>query len=134
MAGASPRGSTGNGWWLMCRMARALPRSSTGNGWWLMCVPCLRSEPYAASHCSGWCSDVTVNGTIASCAGRAAGGGGSSNGMGPTMNVGGLLSTDPAINPRFANYSLVFLHVSGAVRCAPTSSFSSYCQTMTPPA
>ena len=26
------------------------------------------------------------------------------------MVVGGLLSPDPAINPRFANYSLVFLH------------------------
>lgn len=28
----------------------------------------------------GWCSDVTVNGTISNCFGRAAGGGGSSNG------------------------------------------------------
>jgi hypothetical protein len=31
--------------------------------------------------------------------------------MGATMDVGGLLSTDPAVNPRFAtNASFVFAH------------------------
>lgn len=48
---------------------------------------------------------------MADCVGRAGGGGGSSNGMaGGSMQVGGLLSADPAINPRFFNHSLVFIH------------------------
>jgi O-palmitoleoyl-L-serine hydrolase len=58
----------------------------------------------------GWCFDTTSAGTIKNCAGRAMGGGGSSNGMGASMNVGGLLSSDPAVNPHFSNYSLVFMH------------------------
>jgi hypothetical protein len=60
----------------------------------------------------GWCFDLTAAGTISNCAGRAAGGGGSSKYNGPTMDVGGQLSTNPAVNPRFFNYSLVFVKVS----------------------
>lgn len=52
----------------------------------------------------GWCTSEL------DCAARARGGGGSSKGMNPTMNVGGLLSSDSAINPRFFNWTLVFLH------------------------
>jgi hypothetical protein len=53
----------------------------------------------------GWCF------SIADCVGRSKGGGGSSKGMGATMVVGGLLSPDPAVNPRFAaNTSFVFAH------------------------
>lgn len=37
----------------------------------------------------GWCFDTTPAGTISNCAGRAQGGGGSSNGMGSSMNAGG---------------------------------------------
>ena len=44
------------------------------------------------------------------CAGRSQGGGGSSKGMRPTMDVGGLLSPSPAINPRFFNWSFSFFH------------------------
>ena len=52
----------------------------------------------------GWCQ------TLASCAGRARGSGGSSHGLAPTMDVGGLLSPDPTINPRFNNWTFVFMH------------------------
>jgi hypothetical protein len=52
----------------------------------------------------GWCF------SLADCAGRAKGGGGSSSGMAPSMNVGGLLSPNSTINPRFSNYSFVFIH------------------------
>jgi O-palmitoleoyl-L-serine hydrolase len=58
----------------------------------------------------GWCFATTAEGTVANCAGRAMGGGGSSNGMAATMNVSGLLSSDPNINPHFSNWSLVFIH------------------------
>ena len=58
----------------------------------------------------GWAFDTTVNGTIAAAASRAMGGGGSSKYNGATMNVGGMLSTDPTINPYFYNYSMVFIH------------------------
>ena len=51
----------------------------------------------------GWCF------TPDSCAGRAAGGGGSSKNNAPTMDVGGLLSPDPVVNPRFYNWSMVFI-------------------------
>ena len=51
----------------------------------------------------GWCF------TASDCAARAQGGGGSSRYAGPTAFVGGLLSPDPSVNPRFHNYSLVFL-------------------------
>jgi hypothetical protein len=57
----------------------------------------------------GWCF------SLSDCAGRASGGGGSSNGYaGTSMDVGGLLSPDPSINPRFYNYSFVFIHYCGA--------------------
>ena len=84
------------------------------------CASALReaSEPPAAprtfshfsphvspSACGGWCFSAS------DCAGRAGGGGGSSNGYaGSTAQIGGLLSADPAVNPRFFNYSLVFIH------------------------
>ena len=60
----------------------------------------------------GWCADTSYNGTVANCFGRAAGGGGSSNGIknGSINNIGGLLSTDPAVNPHFYNATLVFHH------------------------
>ena len=51
----------------------------------------------------GWCF------TNASCATRALGGGGSSHGLPPTMDVGGLLSPNVTINPRFASYSFAFI-------------------------
>ena len=38
------------------------------------------------------------------------GGGGSSKYNGASMIVGGMLSTDPTINPYFYNYSMVFIH------------------------
>lgn len=47
---------------------------------------------------------------MSNCAGRAAGGGGSSKYEGPTTNIGGVLSSDPAVNPHFYNWSLVFIH------------------------
>jgi len=80
----------------------------------------------------GWCFSV------ASCAGRSDGSGGSSRGMRPTMDVGGLLSPSPAINPRFFNWTFVFLHYcdgSSHVRVAvallpPLAS----CSPPTPPA
>lgn len=52
----------------------------------------------------GWCFSVS------SCVGRAASSGGSSRGLSPTMDVGGLLSPSPTINPRFFNWTMVFLH------------------------
>ena len=52
----------------------------------------------------GWCFNV------ADCVSRSKGGGGSSKGAASSMVVGGLLSADPAVNPRFFNYSLVFIH------------------------
>lgn len=58
----------------------------------------------------GWCFGSTANATIQSCAGRAGGGGGSSNGLPLTFDAGGMMSTDPVKNPRFANYSKVFVH------------------------
>lgn len=59
----------------------------------------------------GWCFDPAgPNQTIINCAGRAQGGGGSSNGMGATFNAGGLLSPDPKINPHYANHTMVFIH------------------------
>lgn len=60
----------------------------------------------------GWCFDQTAAGTIQNCAGRAGGGGGSSNGMNPgtTFTPGGQLSSDPKINPNYYNWSLVFIH------------------------
>jgi hypothetical protein len=58
----------------------------------------------------GWCFDQTANGTISNCAGRAAGGGGSSRYNGGSMNVGGFLSSDPKINPNYYNWTLVFIH------------------------
>lgn len=63
----------------------------------------------------GWCF------TPASCASRAAGGGGSSRNNAQSMDVGGLLSPNATINPRFFNCSFVFIrycdgssHSSGA--------------------
>ena len=53
----------------------------------------------------GWCFNV------ADCVSRSKGGGGSSKGAASSMVVGGLLSADPAVNPRFAgNASFVFAH------------------------
>ena len=53
----------------------------------------------------GWCFSVS------DCISRSRGGGGSSKGMAANMVVGGLLSPDPAVNPRFAsNTSFAFLH------------------------
>jgi hypothetical protein len=76
----------------------------------------------------GWCFSV------ASCAGRSEGGGGSSRGMRPTMDVGGLLSPSPATNPRFFNWTFVFLHYcdgSSHVRCH--DDFPIMCTLLTPP-
>ena len=61
----------------------------------------------------GWAFDVTPALTVRALFSRAAGGLGSSNGIitnKSTTTVGGLLSTDPAINPRFSNATLVFVH------------------------
>lgn len=70
----------------------------------------------------GWCFDTTSAGVISNCFGRAAGGGGSSAGIanGSTNNIGGLLSEDPAVNPRFFSSNLVFMHYCDG------SSYSSY--------
>jgi hypothetical protein len=51
----------------------------------------------------GWCFSNS------SCAARALGGGGSSRGLPSTMDVGGLLSPNATINPRFATWSFAFL-------------------------
>lgn len=66
----------------------------------------------------GWCADTTYNSTVANCFGRAAGGGGSSNGIhnGSSMDVGGIMSTNPAVNPHFYNASLVFHHYCVSIR------------------
>ena len=58
----------------------------------------------------GWCFDQTPEGVVSNCAGRATGGGGSSKYEGPTTNIGGVLSSDPTVNPHFHNWSLVFIH------------------------
>jgi O-palmitoleoyl-L-serine hydrolase len=59
----------------------------------------------------GWCFDPAgANATITACAARAAGGGGSSNGLAPTFDVGGLLSPNATINPHYAGWTQVFVH------------------------
>ena len=70
----------------------------------------------------GWCFDTTPSGTIANCFGRAAGGGGSSAGIrnGSTMDIGGLLSDDPAVSPFFHTANRIFMHYCDG------SSYSSY--------
>ena len=56
----------------------------------------------------GWCF------TLQDCAGRAKSGGGSSNGIQNTSrSFGGILSPNSTVNPRFYNYSFVFIHYCG---------------------
>ena len=70
----------------------------------------------------GWCFDTTPSGTVANCFGRAAGGGGSSAGIrnGSTIDIGGLMSDNPAISPFFHTANRVFMHYCDG------SSYSSY--------
>lgn len=75
----------------------------------------------------GWCADVTVEGTVSNCIGRAHGGGGSSNGYnGSNYNIGGLLSTNATENPRFYDWTMVFVHYCDG------ASFTSYAEAPIP--
>jgi len=58
----------------------------------------------------GWCFGSTPDATLASCAGRARGGGGSSAHNPPTApDYGGVMSANSTLNPRFHSWNQVFM-------------------------
>ena len=58
----------------------------------------------------GWCFGSTPSETLQSCAARSRSGGGSSSyNTASVPDYGGVLSSDPALNPRFHGWNMVFL-------------------------